>query len=285
MTSHGNSMNDNSVHGSSLGQHTAYPTEYSPQVLFPIPRAEGRALIDAADVLGIYQGVDVWHVFELSWLDHSGKPQAAIGRITLPASTPYLVESKSLKLYFNSLNFCRFAHPDVLTNLVQKDISQAAGAEVQFELLSVDDLSTHLPMGIGLDGLSLSGPVPDEPDASLLALAQAPSEAIVEELLYSDLLRSNCPVTGQPDWGTVFIRYEGQKIDHQRLLTYIVSYRKHSGFHEQCVEQIFADLWQVLTPSKLAVHAQYTRRGGLDINPCRTSHPDWLPKVRRLARQ
>jgi len=276
---------DNSVHGSSLGQHTDYPTEYSPHVLFPIPRAEGRALIDASDVLGIYQGVDVWHAFELSWLDHTGKPLVAIGRITLPASTPYLVESKSLKLYFNSMNFCRFAHPDVLINLVTKDISQAAGGDVLFELLSVDDLSTHLPTGVCLDTLPLVAAVPDEPKASLLALAHATSETIVEELLYSDLLRSNCPVTGQPDWGTVFIRYEGQKIDHARLLTYIVSYRKHSGFHEQCVEQIFADLWQILTPNKLAVHAQYTRRGGLDINPCRTSHPEWLPKVQRLARQ
>lgn len=273
-----------SVHDSALGQVTDYPTQYDPSILFSIARAEGRAALSMSAPAAISQGVDVWHVFELSWFDENGKPKVAIGRITVPAYSPNLIESKSLKLYFNSLNFKHFADNAELIDLVIQDLSKAAGAQVQFELLNVDDLATHLPQGICLDDLQMTvSPAPKEPNASLLTFDSCAE--IVEETLYSNLLRSNCPVTGQPDWGTIFIRYRGAKLCSASLLTYLISYRQHSGFHEQCVEQIFADIWQFLKPESLAIHAQYTRRGGLDINPCRSSDLLWLPHVKRLARQ
>ncbi|MDE2422205.1 MAG: NADPH-dependent 7-cyano-7-deazaguanine reductase QueF [Gammaproteobacteria bacterium] len=280
-----------SVHDSALGQTTVYPTQYDATLLFPIARAEGRAALGATAPAFISTGVDVWHVFELSWLDEAGKPVVAIGRITVPAHSPNLIESKSLKLYFNGLNFAAFANNDALIQLVVNDLSKAAGAAVQFELLNVDELETHQPQGICIDHLEMTtSEVPREPDARLLKLNPTSANHDIEETLYSNLLRSNCPVTGQPDWGTIFIRYQsaksqGAEICRNSLLTYIVSYRQHSGFHEQCVEQIFSDIWQIFKPEKLAIHAQYTRRGGLDINPCRSSDPLWLPKVLRLARQ
>jgi len=275
-----------SVHDSALGQATVYPTEYDATLLFPIARAEGRAALGAKVPACISSGVDVWHVFELSWLDTVGKPVVAIGRITVPAHSPNLIESKSLKLYFNGLNFAKFASHDALIRLVIQDLSKTAGAPVQFELLNVDELKTHQPQGICIDHLDMTtSETPHEPDSQLLKLDQNSTTESIEETLYSNLLRSNCPVTGQPDWGTIFIRYQGSPIYRHSLLTYIVSYRQHSGFHEQCVEQIFADLWTILQPKRLAVHAQYTRRGGLDINPCRSSDPLWLPNVTRLARQ
>ncbi len=274
-----------SVHDSALGQATDYPTQYDSSLLFPIARAEGRAALGTSAPASIREGVDVWHIFELSWLDVAGKPVVAIGRLTVPAHSPFLIESKSLKLYFNSLNFAIFANETALIELVVQDLSKTAGTQIQFELLNVDALATHLPYGICLDSLDMTVPaMPNEPDAHLLKLDSTANE-IVEETLYSNLLRSNCPVTGQPDWGTIFIRYRGSKLCQNSLLTYIISYRQHSGFHEQCVEQIFADIWQHMKPELLAVHAQYTRRGGLDINPCRSSDPRWLPQVTRLARQ
>ncbi|MBC7752565.1 MAG: NADPH-dependent 7-cyano-7-deazaguanine reductase QueF [Candidatus Saccharibacteria bacterium] len=275
-----------SVHDSALGQATDYPTQYDPSILFPIARSEGRAALGVSAPDAIKMGVDVWHVFELSWFDEIGKPMVAIGRLTVPAHSPFLIESKSLKLYFNSLNFKQFANETALIELVVQDLSEAAGAHIEFELLNVDDLVTHLPQGLCLDALNMTvSPAPNVPNAQLLKIETQLSVDVVEETLYSNLLRSNCPVTGQPDWGTVFIRYRGAKLCNASLLTYLISYRQHSGFHEQCVEQIFADIWQFLKPESLAVHAQYTRRGGLDINPCRSSNPLWLPTVKRLARQ
>ncbi len=275
-----------SVHDSALGQTTVYPVEYDPTVLFAIARAEGRAALGTSATAFISEGIDVWHVFELSWLDETGKPVVAVGRLTVPAHSPYLIESKSLKLYFNGLNFAMLADERSVEAIVIQDLSKVTGAQVQFELLNVDALVTHLPQGHCLDHLEMSSTaVPDEPNPLSLILDSTSSTQIIEETLYSNLLRSNCPVTSQPDWGTIFIRYTGEKICHRNLLTYITSYRKHSGFHEQCVEQIFNDIWQQLKPASLAVHAQYTRRGGLDINPCRSSDPTWLPKIHRLARQ
>jgi 7-cyano-7-deazaguanine reductase len=275
-----------SVHDSALGQDTVYPTVYDPSLLFPIARDEGRAHLGVDAPAAISAGVDVWHLFELSWLDGSGKPVVAVGRYTLPADSPNLIESKSFKLYLNSLNFATFAAPQDFIDTAVRDLSAAAGTRVAFELLSVDELVTAMPQGLCLDDLPLSEPAPTSPDAQLLKLdPRADATDIIEETLYCNLLRSNCPVTGQPDWGTIFIRYRGAKVCQNGLLTYIISYRTHSGFHEQCVEQIFADFWRHLNPEALAIHAQYTRRGGLDINPCRSSTADWLPKVTRLARQ
>ncbi|MEC7121168.1 MAG: NADPH-dependent 7-cyano-7-deazaguanine reductase QueF [Pseudomonadota bacterium] len=270
----------NQVEQSSLGQTTEYPQQYAPEVLFPIPRSQGRQHLIELPYLS--QGMDWWHVFELSWLDHTGKPQVAIGRLSIPANSVNLIESKSLKLYFNSLNFEVFSDAAALITCVEADLSQAAQATVRLTLLTADALPVSQPTGQCLDDLPLVAQR-EHPDASLLCHLDA--SAIADQQFYTHLLRSNCPVTGQPDWGTVFIRYQGQQICPQHLLAYIISFRRHNGFHEQCVEQIFADLWQYLQPQRLMVYATYTRRGGLDINPCRSSDPAWLVDPIRLARQ
>ncbi|RKG34734.1 NADPH-dependent 7-cyano-7-deazaguanine reductase QueF [Acinetobacter tianfuensis] len=268
------------VEQSLLGKETNYPTEYQPDILFPIARAQSRE--NYAHVQGIQQGKDWWHVFEISWLNAAGIPQVAIGRMTLPAASPNLIESKSLKLYFNSLNFCKFDSETVFIATVEKDLSQAAGAPVTIQLFAADDLTVSQPEGICIDSL-LPERLENHPDATLLQLDTQDED--IEVQLYSNLLRSNCPVTGQPDWGTVFIRYKGKKPCFKSILAYIISYRQHNGFHEQCVEQMYADIWQNLKPEQLMVYAAYTRRGGLDINPCRVSHLTWIPRPIRLARQ
>lgn len=268
-----------SVNLSLLGKNTEYPTEYNPQLLFPIARAESRK--EYADLPYLQQGVDWWHVFELSWLDKTHKPHVAIARLSIPAHSPYLIESKSLKLYFNSLNFTSFTNQHELIQTIQRDLSAVVHTEVQIDLFSADALPTQQPYGQCIDHVQPTH-IEYQPNATLLNFE---SDQIVEEFLHSHLLRSNCPVTNQPDWGTVFIRYQGKKICHSALLAYIISYRQHNGFHEQCVEHIFSDIWTQLQPQKLMVYAAYTRRGGLDINPCRTSDVDWLVKPLRLARQ
>lgn len=270
-----------SVELSLLGQDTQYPDQYCPEILFPIARAANRA--DLQGVAGIRQGVDWWHVFELSWLDLSGKPCVAIGRLSIPADSVNLIESKSLKLYFNGLNFHRFAHQAALIAQVEQDLSNAAQAMVRLQLLSPHTLAVDQPIGICLDHLTPIG-FANEPEIGLLGF-DSDQKYIEDEQVYSDLLRSNCPVTNQPDWGTVFVRYRGKQICHKSLLAYIISFRRHCGFHEQCVERMFADLWRTFQPERLMVYAAYTRRGGLDINPCRISHADWLPTPLRLARQ
>ena len=270
-----------SVEQSLLGKDTNYPTEYQPDILFPISRAPAREAY--AHVEGIQQGKDWWHIFEISWLNLAGVPQVAIGRMILPASSPNLIESKSLKLYFNSLNFTRFESKEAFIATVEKDLSKAAEADVKLDLFHTDDLDVVQPTGICIDDLSPER-LENHPDATLLAFDTEQTEE-VEIQLYSHLLRSNCPVTGQPDWGTVFIRYQGKKPCYKSILAYIISYRQHNGFHEQCVEQMYADIWQHLQPKKLMVYATYTRRGGLDINPCRVSDLTWMPRPIRLARQ
>lgn len=270
-----------SVEHSLLGKDTNYPTEYQPEILYPISRAPAREKY--AHIEAIQQGTDWWHIFEISWLNAAGVPQVTIGRMTLPASSPNLIESKSLKLYFNSLNFAKFESKSAFIATVEQDLSKAAEADVKLDLFHVDELDIAKPEGICLDEL-IPERLENHPDATLLALDNE-SDENVEVQLYSHLLRSNCPVTGQPDWGTVFIRYQGKKPCYKSILAYIISYRQHNGFHEQCVEQIFADIWQNLKPEKLMVYATYTRRGGLDINPCRVSDSTWMPRPIRLARQ
>ena len=269
-----------SVEQSLLGKDTNYPTEYQPSILFPIGRAQARE--NYADIEGIYQGKDWWHVFEISWLNAKGIPQVAIGRIELPATSPNLIESKSLKLYFNSMNFTQFESKEAFIETVEKDLSQAAEGKVSLTLFQADELNISQPQGICIDDLEPKR-LENHPDATLLELDENAEDVEIE--LYSHLLRSNCPVTGQPDWGTVFIRYKGKKPCYRSILAYIISYRQHNGFHEQCVEQMYADLWRTFNPERLMVYATYTRRGGLDINPCRVSDLAWMPRPIRLARQ
>jgi len=263
-----------------LGKYTPVVDQYSPELLYSIPRAQGRATLGLAGTLP-FHGADLWHAYEMSWLDGEGKPVVAVGRFHVPADSPHIVESKSFKLYLNSLNSSRFVSVERVRETVLADISGAAGAPVELELLSVDaaELSGYALKGACLDDLEIEV-TEAEPEAGIIRAG----EAVVEESLYTHLLRSLCPVTGQPDWATVWIHYRGRAVDRNSLLTYLVAFRRHREFHEQCVERIFVDLQQTLSPESLQVQAFYTRRGGLDISPFRCTEPDSLP-LPRLDRQ
>ena len=257
-----------------LGQQVAYPGAYDPDQLLPIPRAENRAQLGIGSDLP-FTGADVWNAFELSWLDLRGLPQVARGRFIFPCTSPNLIESKSLKLYLNSLNQHRFADRDAAVATIQTDLSQVAGAAVQVMVQPFKGMQEllEMPDGTCLDALEVACDR-YEVDAALLRQQLASSalgEAVVEEVLYTDLFRSLCPVTGQPDWATVVICYQGAPIDHAAVLRYLVSFREHRDYHENCVERIYCDLMQRCQPQSLSLEANFLRRGGLDINPVRSS--------------
>lgn len=268
-------------HDMLLGKHTPVVDTYAPNLLYPISRSGGREWLDPADSVA-FLGADLWHAYELSWLDASGKPVVRVGRFIVPASSPNIVESKSFKLYLNSLNSTGFASDEEARQTIVRDISAVAGADVSLQLLDPVDPSlsgAHLA-GTCIDGLPLVC-CDEQPSADLLRQAEA---GIIEEQLHSHLLRSLCPVTGQPDWASLWIHYHGVALDHCALLRYIISYRRHQEFHEQCVERMFVDIFQCCDPVFLHVQAFYTRRGGLDINPFRSTDPDARP-LPRLDRQ
>lgn len=284
-----------SIHGILGEQTTDYPTEYSPETLYPIARSMGRDVIGWQDDK-LEVGIDWWQAFELSWLNHQGISQVAIARFGIPASSPFIVESKSLKLYLNSINFTEFGSWAEVQTLIAKDLSKCVQAEVQVELFDLDDARSGLlisqPDGICIDDALMNSTekvaLTLHPDASVLERDSRDSQ--IEDgkkfSFYSNLLRSNCPVTNQPDWGTLAVSITSNKVVNQaNMLRYILSFRQHNGFHEQCVEQIFADLSQYYQPSELMVRAWYTRRGGIDINPCRVSDIALLPAPSRLIRQ
>jgi 7-cyano-7-deazaguanine reductase len=264
-----------------LGKSTPVIEEYTPALLYPIPRAQGRARLGLDQTLP-FAGADLWHAYEMSWLDAAGKPVVRVGRFTIAASSPSMVESKSFKLYLNSLNNTRFSSEAELLAIVVKDISAVAGAEVRLELHDPADpvLAGAALAGHCLDDLPLTSSALDY-DQELLRIR---SGEVVQERLYSHLLRSLCPVTGQPDWATVWLHYSGAALDHSSLLDYIVSYRQHQEFHEQCVERMFLDIQRRCAPQFLHIQAFYTRRGGLDINPFRSTDPAAQP-LPRLNRQ
>lgn len=265
-----------------LGRESAYPAHYDPALLYPIPRAANRGPLGIVAGQLPFVGEDEWHAFEVSWLNGRGKPIVAVARFRLPADSPNLIESKSWKLYLNSFNQTRFVDREEVINTLAKDLTQAAGAPVGVALFDVDaDALTprRLP-GECLDALDID--VSDyTPSAGHLTVG----DEAVEETLYSHLLKSNCPVTGQPDWGSVMIRYKGRKLDREGLLRYLIGYRQHQDFHEHCVEHIFTDLMQRAAPSELLVLARYVRRGGLDISPWRATPGLAPPSPLRLARQ
>ncbi len=272
------------VDQSPLGKTSAYQTQYAPDLLFPIPRQGKRDELQLTGTLPFF-GVDIWNAYEVSWLNMRGKPQVAIATIIAPADTPNIIESKSFKLYLNSFNQTRLANEEALLALLREDLSGGFGAPVQVTLTLPEQFET-LKMG-ELDGLLLDrldievdqySPMP-----SLLSASHA--EAPVEEKLVSHLLKSNCLVTGQPDWASVQIHYIGPQIDQEGLLRYLIGFREHNEFHEQCVERIFVDIMRSCKPQKLAVYARYTRRGGLDINPWRTNFTSGRPPNLRNARQ
>ncbi len=254
---------------SPLGKESDYSSSYAPELLFPIPRSEGRALLGIGESLP-FRGVDVWTAYELSWLDNRGKPQVALAEFVVPCDSTFIIESKSLKLYLNSLNQTKYDNLQHVKEIIESDLSKAADAHV---LVRVEPVSANIQCVSETEGYACIDDLDIEieqyqPNIQLLT---ADSERQVSEQLVSHLLKSNCPVTGQPDWASLFIDYSGPQIDKEGLLRYLVSYREHMGFHEQCVEQIFVDMVERCEPQKLTLNARYLRRGGLDINPTRST--------------
>jgi len=268
---------------SPLGKTTVYADRYDPSLLFPIPRQGKRDEIGVSAPLP-FHGEDIWNAYELSWLDARGKPVVALAEFRVPAGSPNIIESKSFKLYLNGFSQERIANRDSLIATLTRDLSAAAGAPVDV-VLSDAQARGHAVIdleGTLIDELAIEVDDYGPPQAGYLAADGA--KAVVEETLVSNLLRSNCPVTGQPDWGSVQIRYRGAPIDQAGLLRYLVSFRNHNEFHEQCVERIFVDVMQRCRPEQLSVYARYTRRGGLDINPYRSTGVE-RPGNPRGARQ
>ncbi|MCV0439464.1 MAG: NADPH-dependent 7-cyano-7-deazaguanine reductase QueF [Hydrogenophaga sp.] len=275
---------------SQLGKASAYIDQYDASLLFPLPREAKRREIGITGSVP-FLGADLWTAFELSWLNLRGKPQVALAHITVPCESTHIVESKSFKLYLNSFNNTPFASADAVRERIRDDVSAAiwqggpvqANAGVKLLLPEhFDREPVHELSGLLLDRLDVEC-TQYQPAPELLTAAF--DEKPVDETLVSHLLKSNCLVTGQPDWGSVQIAYSGPQIDQAGLLQYIVSFRNHNEFHEQCVERIYMDIWQRCKPAKLSVYARYTRRGGLDINPWRSSHPQPPPANVRTARQ
>lgn len=266
-----------------LGQKSEYPEHYAPQVLYPIPRAAGRAEIQVA-AQWPWAGEDVWNGYELSWLMPGGKPRVALVELRVPAHSPNIVESKSLKLYLGSFNQTVFDSATAVESTIAKDVSAVVGAEVTVQVLDFASTAfTHIT--------DLPGHCIDDEGIAVSHYTVAPELlcvqedcGVVSETLHSHLLRSNCPVTGQPDWASVMVQYRGKPIDRAALLHYVVSYRTNQEFHEQCVERIFTDILQRCQPDRLTVYARYTRRGGIDINPWRSTDAEHAPNW-RLVRQ
>lgn len=280
-----------SVHDSPLGKASAYVDQYDPGLLYPIARAPQREQLGLGQTLP-FVGADIWTAYELSWLNRRGKPQVAMARILVPAQSSHIVESKSFKLYLNSFNGTRFDSATEVAERIGQDVSAAIwnGLPVQaaagVQLVEPERFGQEVIReleGLNLDRLDIDCEPTQAPTPELLRADTG--LAPVEEALCSQLLKSNCPVTGQPDWASVQIRYTGAPIDQAGLLRYLISFRQHNDFHEHCVERIFTDVQQRCRPLRLSVYARYTRRGGLDINPWRTSHPGPMPLLSRTARQ
>jgi len=276
-----------SVSDSPLGKSQCYEEDYNPKLLFPIPRKEGR---DALGLTGSdlpFEGTDIWNAYEVSWLDVRGKPYVAICEIRVPCESPNIVESKSLKLYFGSFNQTTFESREDVSDTISADVAKTVGIEIDVKLVPLNYF--ELASSVGMSGVCIDDLNVEikhyEVHSDILKLKEgADDNCDGGETLYSHLLRSNCPVTGQPDWATVMVRYKGKAISHESLLQYIVSYRQHSGFHELCVERIFMDILLRCKPEQLTVYARYSRRGGIDINPFRSNFESTPTNV-RLPRQ
>ena len=270
-------MSETKLSDSALGRDVEYPDRYDSSLLFPIDRAPNRETLHYA---GQWIGADIWNAYEISWLNLRGRPQVAIGRFVVPADSPRLIESKSFKLYLNSFNEERYETTAEVAAIMRADLSRIAGGPVEVHLeanLDTLELACGPFSGECLDDLEISV---DRylPDPGLLR--RASHEEVVTETLFSNLLKSNCPVTGQPDWGSVQIGYTGPRIDRESLLKYIISFRRHTEFHEHCVERMYCDIQAAIKPESLFVMARYTRRGGLDINPWRSSAPTTVEELR-----
>jgi 7-cyano-7-deazaguanine reductase len=270
------------LHSSPLGHATTYADAYDPALLFPVERGPQRAELGLVGALP-FRGRDIWTAYELSWLDPSAKPQVAVATFTVPADSPASVESKSVKLYLTAFNQTRFSGPAAVASAIRADLSAATGAPVDVALTLPAEFATlgHAELaGESIDGEPFAGA-----DAVPLPGVLGADGPVIAETLTTRLFRSVCPVTGQPDFASVQIGYRGPRIDRAGLLRYLVSFRRHSGFHEHCVERIFVDLLRQCRPGYLTVLARFTRRGGVDINPWRTTGGDEMPGNLRTARQ
>lgn len=268
-----------------LGKDTEYPEKYDKRLLFPVARQIKREELGLSNDLP-FQGSDYWNAYEMSWLNPKGKPQVAIGVFEFPHDSVNIIESKSFKLYLNSYNQTRFESWELVQQRLVEDLTEAAQGQVQVQLYHPEEFRLECPVseleGLLLDDLDIEIEQYDyQPE--LLQLSTSGDD--VEEALHSHLLKSNCLITNQPDWASVQIEYKGKAIDHESLLKYLVSFRTHNEFHEQCVERIFNDIMRICQPKTLTVYARYTRRGGLDINPFRTNSALSLPSNIRLSRQ
>ncbi|WP_426774066.1 NADPH-dependent 7-cyano-7-deazaguanine reductase QueF [Proteus faecis] len=275
---------DKSLEALSLGKETQYHDQYDAGLLQGVPRSLNRDSLSLTAENLSFHGGDIWTMYELSWLNSKGLPQVAIGHVELDATTENLIESKSFKLYLNSFNQTRFESWDIVEKTLLNDLTACAKGKVN---LTIYPLSHFTSQPI----VDFAGECIDEQDIEIdnyqfdvQWLNESTTDTLVEETLVSHLLKSNCLITNQPDWGSVAIQYKGKKIDREKLLRYLVSFRQHNEFHEQCVERIFHDIMQLCTPETLTVYARYTRRGGLDINPWR-SNCEFVPEISRLARQ
>jgi 7-cyano-7-deazaguanine reductase len=267
---------------SPLGHAATYADRYDPSLLFAVDRKPLRDELGIGDRLP-FGGVDRWNAYELSWLDRAGKPCIAIASFDVPADSPRIVESKSVKLYLTAFNLTRFDGADAVAAAIARDIGQATGAPVRVALTPperFDSLALTEPAGVSIDDAPLAG----EALAPRADMLKAAGDA-VDERLFTRLFRSVCPVTGQPDYASVEVAYRGARIDREALLRYLVSFRRHAGFHEHCVERIFIDVLRGCAPASLSVYARFTRRGGVDINPYRASGDALPPPSGRDARQ
>jgi 7-cyano-7-deazaguanine reductase len=256
-----------------LGKEVPYKSIYDNSLLFSIPRKLGRDKLNIDEKKLPFSGFDFWNWYEVSWLNVQGKPQVRIIEFIVPADSEYLVESKSIKLYLNSFNNTKFNNDEEVLGLIKADLIKAAKAPVEIIMKKLSDYNNSkigLFDGICIDDIDVE--IEDyQVNSNLLTPPSVSDETIVEETLCSNLFKSNCLVTGQPDWASVEIKYKGKKINYNSLLKYLISYRNHNGFHEECVEHIFMDILNIYQPIQLSVFAKYTRRGGIDINPFRTN--------------
>ena len=270
-----------------LGQASQYPDQYDPSLLFPIPRADNRLKLGIKPNQALpFVGVDIWNAFELSWLNKKGKPQIALAEFQVPADSPNMIESKSFKLYLNSLNSARFEDETEIRERLITDLSAVAGSKISTRIHPMEAVAKQGMQemsGVLMDRLDIEVDPNLAADTMLLGVNE--SFGPIEQCLVSHLLKSNCPVTGQPDWASVQIRYQGRPILEEGLLRYLIGFRQLGEFHEHCVETIFCDIQRQCKPEKLSVYARYTRRGGLDINPFRTDHNAPWPENTRHARQ
>ena len=275
---------DKSLSALKLGQNTEYKSQYDASLLQPVPRRLNREGLGIVEQQPFNQGADVWTCYELSWLNLNGLPQVAIADVEINFKSENLIESKSFKLYLNSFNQTKFASIEEVEQTITRDLSQCASGQVSVKIHKLADYTNQLIV-------NFAGECIDEQEIQIESytfsnqyLENIAEDEIVEETLVSHLLKSNCLITSQPDWGSVQIHYVGKRLNREKLLRYLVSFREHNEFHEQCVERIFTDLMQFAKPEKLTVYARYTRRGGLDINPFRSNFES-IPVNLRMARQ